>query len=208
MSSEKLSAMIPKGQPFEFEGLDVRPGFRANDGGAHTYTANFMITEEMWNAIKTIPRHRMIKGILLWYDDDADLARDAKPAAEPDPFAGVAEAYPDDGGPARPLPLPPKEPPTKGPWSAFWRECYAHGIQNVPALHKELGCNGMGDSVRLKLRERFKEDSLTKVSPDRFQAWCATKRLQEVLALTEQALSKIGGIEYKWGKKARKEDAA
>lgn len=135
---------------------------------------------------------------------------DSKTATQPapDPFDGVAEAYPDDDGPARPLPLPEKEPPTKGPWSAFWRECYAHGIQNVPALHKELGCNGMGDSVKLKLRERFKEDSLTKVSPDRFQAWCATKRLQEVLALTEQALSKIGGIEYKWGKKAQKEDAA
>ncbi len=106
----------------------------------------------------------------------------AEPEVQADAFDGVAEAHPDAGGPARPLPRPDEKwKPAKGPFGPYWKAMYAKGFHTFPELLKVLGVSGMGDTVKMALRQKFGVDSLTNVRPDRFERFCIEKRLPREL---------------------------
>lgn len=174
--SKQLSAMIPSNTPFEFSGLDCRPSFRASNDGSHVYSVNFMVTEEIWNAIKTIPRHHIIGGVLYWtageagdlQNEDAEIEISIKP--------------------------PRKQDAPKGEHGAYWNELCKHGIFNHPdlqaALESEL-------SVELNdyeqgLRDVFQVTSRTFVSPIDFEQFLGRYNLAGLITMSRQASAKVG----------------
>jgi hypothetical protein len=164
--AQNLSEMVPKNKPFTFEGLDIRPSFRANDAGAHTYSVNIMVTEEQWNALKTIPRHRMIGGVLYWYDDADELP------ANPEIPAAATESKSKKR----------REP--KGEWGFYWQQMHKPdtlgcNFTTFPDLQECLDVDA--DHVHDALRERLKVDSLTVVSPAQFEQFVKDNGLSEGL---------------------------
>jgi hypothetical protein len=174
--------LIPKNKPFTFEGLDIRPSFRANDAGAHTYSVNIMVTEEQWNALKTIPRHRLIGGVLYWYDDEQELPHGdpdsaAKPAPEPKPEKDAKYHYEQS------------DKVDRGPWGSYWQQLFKRGFQNYPDLISVLNC--AGDQIRLRLHDVFSTDTLTTVSPDDFERFLEEEGLTSLITLSRQAVAHL-----------------
>lgn len=167
--AQNLSEIIPKNRPFTFEGLDIRPSFRANDAGAHTYSVNIMVTEEQWNALKTIPRHRMLGGVLYWYEDAEELP------TNPELPIGPAEVLNEK---------PKKKREPKGEWRFYWQQMhkpdgFGANFTTFPDLQECLDVDA--EHVHAALRERLKVDSLTTVSPSQFEQFVKDNRLSEGL---------------------------
>lgn len=178
MSEKKLSAMVPKNKPFQFEGLDVRPAFRPGENGAHIYSVNIMVTEEMWNRLKTIPRHRQISGILYWFDDEQEL-----PTAVVDELSPVEQQTEKEAKPKRDK-KPPKE---KGSFGPYWQAMYRHGALNSMEIAESLGCEPGEKAVKAALKERLEVSSLTFVSPDQFENYCTAHHLTSLITISRQA---------------------
>jgi hypothetical protein len=164
-----IGEMIPPNTPFEFSGLDVRPSFRASSDGSHVYSVNFMVTEEVWNALKTIPRHRIVGGVLCWTEDGDDAPLDLKIKK-----------------PTK------KEAKRRGPFSSYWQEMFKAGFQHnfdllevLPRLESQ--------SVKEAIKSLFMVQSMTEIEPANFESWCKRKGLTGLVTLSRQAQAKANG---------------
>lgn len=170
-----IGEMIPPDSPFQFEGLDLRPSFRASSDGSHIYSINVMVTEQVWNALKTIPRHRIIGGVLYWHDGDEPESDDA------------------------PLDLKIKKPrkadQPKGEWGKYWAILVGkNAIFKHPDLLQVLSDRHPHQpDPEQALRDEFQVSSRTFISPERFESWLASYGLDGLVSLSRQAVAKIGG---------------
>jgi hypothetical protein len=173
---QELTKLIKQNRPFSFEGLDIRPSFRASDTGAHTYSVNIMVTEEQWNSLKTIPRHKLIGGMLYWYEEDGDL----NPDTLMEGMLSTVEAAETAGKKKK----PDEEP--KGIYGGYWSALFKKGFQNQPDLTDYLAC--VPKQVREKLHEQFKTTSLTFVNPGTFEHFIEEAGLPaSLITLSRQA---------------------
>ena len=178
--SKQLSVMVPANVPFNFEGLDMRPAFRAGQGGEHTYSVSIMVTEEMWESLKTIPRHHIIGGVLFWTSGDP-----------------VGNEKPIEDKPAK-EPKQKKPPKPKGDFGAYWEILVGHNsIFNHPDLQSVMPMNmgSFDESVwtgyKDCLKAVFEVDSLTFISPEQFEKFLEDKGLFNVVTISRQAVAKL-----------------
>lgn len=166
----ELSTIIKQNKPFLFEGLDIRPSFRANDAGSHTYSVNIMVTEEQWNALKTIPRHKLIGGMLYWYEQEEDL--DPKVLTE-----GVAAAVEDAQTAGQKKEKAKKEPSLYG---YYWSAMHAKGFDTYLDLQEALNCDyaHVAEALRCHFGVEHRSDS---VGPTQFENFVKEQGLNEGL---------------------------
>lgn len=176
--------LLMAGQMFEFDSRNHKGRHRHLKSGS-IWLAEQEIERTTWDLLETIPPNAIIHHVIWWSDGDPT----GREKAEPSPLDDVPEAYPDDDGPAEPLPLPAEKwKPEKGPFGKYWAAMYAKGFDTFPELWKALGVSGMGDSVKKGLRNKFGVDSLTNVRPDRFERFCIDKNLpRDLIAKSQRA---------------------
>jgi hypothetical protein len=170
-NSGKLSEIVPVNTPFEFEGLDLRPGFRAQDNGAHIYTINIQVTEAMWESVKTIPRHHIIGGILYWTTGDT-----AMPAPSME----------------RPEPNGKKPKIRRGSHGEMWNKLIRRGFWSFPGVQETLGAEGQKDCLAA-MRNQFNTDTLATIDAGEIAAWAATHKLDGLLNLIRQVEINLKG---------------
>jgi hypothetical protein len=167
-----IGELIPPDSPFQFEGLDMRPSFRASSDGSHIYSINIMVEESVWNALKTIPRHRIIGGVLYWHDGDE----------------------PDDAPLELKIKKPTKKDAPKGEWGKFWARMFADGSTrdaqffNHPDLHGVLNLTApvKAEEAKTALREQFGVTSMTFISPTDFCKWATENELHSLATLANR----------------------
>jgi hypothetical protein len=167
--------MIPPNTPFEFEGIDMRPSFRASADGSHIYSVNVMVKEEVWNALKTIPRHKLIGGFLFWNEgQDGDIQTD-------DLMADLKIKEPTK-----------KDLKPRGEYGRYWHILCKQGLFFMPdlqtAIETELG--DLCHDYEQGLRDIFEVSSRTFIDPAAFESWLMKHELSNIVTISRKAQAK------------------
>lgn len=125
------------------------------------YEIKFEVDKDLWDAFELIPRTAVIKGV-LWYEPE--YAEEAAP--------------PQDGEPER------------GPHGWFYRLLFKQGFQNSFEILEVLEVE-RPDQVKEALYKVFSVNTLTKVSPARFEEWANKVGLVSLVSMCRSVISKV-----------------
>jgi hypothetical protein len=162
--------MMQQNQEYEFEARNPRPGYKRLKAG-DIFTWNLEVGEEVWAALKTLPDNAIID-VRFYYHEGDDVEADDS---------------------SKPIDLrikaPRKKDKPKGPYSVYWQEMFKAGFNNINDLHDVLGVVNSA-SVKEAIKAVFELESITFLSPERFENWLSHHDLEGIKTLSRQASAK------------------
>lgn len=162
--------------PCEIVGRNFRRGYREPQIGK-VYTIQFEVDKETWDACELVPKTALIKGVLWWESEESE--QEVQPETEKAPVRDNSEK----------ASHPPPAVIQPGPHGQYWSGMYRKGFINYPDLIEVCGC--AGDQIRLRLHDMFEVSSLTEISPQAFEDWCASEALHSLITLSRQVRAKL-----------------
>lgn len=149
--------ILQPNKPFKYTSRNPRTSYRQLKRG-EIFLLEIEVEEEIWNAVRTLPKNALIENISWFHDGDN---------AEPEPILGTLES-----------------PEKKGMYGSYWRFMHRpdqHGANftTFPDLQQVLGVETK--DVHAALRTRLDVSSLTFVSPRQFEKFVEDNGLSQGL---------------------------
>lgn len=157
--------LLPIGQRAEMDTRFLGPAYRAS---SNLYLLSFEVDEPTWLQFKaSVPKGAIVSHQFFWHNGDEGEQIESETTAEK---------------PKRQK----KEPKEKGSHGPYWQAMYKSGFQHSLDIQAVLDVKTALE-VKEALRREFAVDSLTFVSPDKFETWAETKNLHGLVAMSRQA---------------------
>lgn len=171
MSVQKIeplgaNELLLERQNADMETLYLGANYR---GASDVYLLTFTTDEATWLQFKaSVPKGAIVYHRFFWSNDaviGAELEPEEKPAKKKEPA---------------------------GPHSFYWREMFRRGFFSSPELCEVLDADSLdAESAKQLLHDAFETTSLSLISPEVFENFCATHELTNLFNMSRTAAAKV-----------------